>query len=111
MSFLIDHAHLEVGKTSAYRAELAGEVLCGKTRAFGHSVAFANGDAEALLEGSPDRDWTAAAPGHADPVIAIIGSGLGLQQQCQHAAQEMQMRDAMLPDVGPEARHAEAFDH
>src|SRR5260221_3796213 len=46
MAFLIDHAHLEIGKASADRAELAGDVLCGKTRAFGHSVAFANRDAE-----------------------------------------------------------------
>src|ERR1051326_9461863 len=102
MSPLIDHAHLEIGKTSADRAELAGEVLCGKTRAFGHSVACTNGDAESLLEGSPDRDRTAAAPGHADLVIAIVGTGRGLQQQRQHAAEEMQMCDAMFPDVGPE---------
>src|SRR5579872_7283251 len=110
-TLLVGHAHLEIGETWSDRSQLSREVLGGEARTLGHAVALADRNPEALLEGAPDGDRAAAAPGHANPVLAVVGSGLGLQQQREHAAQEMQLRDAVLASVGPEARHAEALDH
>src|SRR5262249_45698562 len=81
--------HLEVRNRPPDRADAAFEVDRGKARGLRHAVRLADADAEAPLERFPEMCGRSAAPRGAYGVIAVVPARRLLEEQAEHAAEEV----------------------